>query len=101
MLQPDEQGEITLPIYSLDDFFKDRQPFTLLKADIEGGEMDMLKGAQEMIKRYKPKMTICIYHSPQDFARIIEYIHTLVPEYRLYVRSHYSDYKETILYCII
>jgi len=101
MLKPDEHGEITMSIYSLDDFFKDKPAFTLLKADIEGGELDMLIGAQKIIKQHKPKMTICIYHSPQDFARIVEYIHTLVPEYRFYVRSHWSNYQDTILYCTL
>jgi FkbM family methyltransferase len=101
MLKIDAQGETTIPVYSLDDFFKDKPTFTLLKADIEGGEMDMLIGAKEIIKQYKPKMTICIYHSPQDFARIAEYIHSLVPEYRFNVRSHYSNYKDTVLYCTL
>jgi FkbM family methyltransferase len=101
MLQTDEHGGLTLPLYSLDDFFNDKPPFTILKADIEGGEMDMLKGAREMIKRHKPKMTICIYHSPQDFAQIAEYIRSLVPEYRLFVRSHLGDHQGTILYCVV
>jgi len=98
MLRIDEHGEMTQSVYNLDDFFKDKPAFTLLKADIEGGEMEMLIGAQKMIKQNKPKMSICIYHSPQDFARIAEYIHTLVPEYNFYVRSHCCNYKGTILY---
>ena len=101
MLRPNEQGHMELQIYSLDDYFKDKPPFTLLKADIEGGELDMLRGAAEMIRRHRPKMTISIYHSPEDMVRIAEYIHSLVPEYRMAVRNHSNDYKETILYCWI
>ena len=101
MLKIDKYGEIAISIYSLDDFFKDKSPFTLLKADIEGGEMDMLKGAKEIIKRYNPKMAVCIYHSPKDFIQIAEYIHTLVPMYRFYVRCYFDDYQQTILYCVI
>jgi len=93
-------GGFELPIYSLDDFFKDREPFSLLKADIEGGEMDLLKGAENMIRTYKPKMALCIYHSPLDFAQIAEYVRELVPEYRIYVRSHNNDYRDTVSYCL-
>lgn len=100
MLKPDEHGDIALPIYSIDDFFRDKPPFTLLKADIEGAEMDMLRGGAYMISRYKPKMTLCIYHSPHDFAQIAEYVRFLVPEYDLYIRSHRSYFGDTILYCI-
>ena len=99
-LSNDEES-ITLPIYSLDDFFKNKIPFTLLKADIEGAEMEMLKGACEMIKKHKPKMAISIYHSSLDFVRIAEFVRSMVPEYRLYVRSHGYDYRDTVLYCIV
>jgi FkbM family methyltransferase len=103
MLRPDIYGggEYTLQIHSLDDYFKDKLPYTLLKADIEGGEMDMLKGAAKTIQLYKPKMTLCIYHSPHDFAQIAEYVKSLVPEYKLYIRSHYCDYRDTVLYCAV
>jgi len=99
MLKQSEQGDFELMIYSLDDYFKDKKSFTILKADIEGGEMDMLKGAKKTIQRHKPKITICIYHSPQDFARIAEYIKDLVPEYNFAIRNHFYDHRETILYC--
>ena len=101
MLQPDEDGDVELQVYQLDDYFKDKPPFTVLKADIEGGEMDMLKGAKGMICRYKPKMAISLYHSVEEFYKIIEYVHQIAPEYRLFVRNHMFDYRETILYCIV
>ena len=98
MLKPNERGEIKLQVYSLDDFFKDKTPFTLLKADIEGGEMDLLRGAEALIRCNKPKMALCIYHSPRDFAQIVEYVHELVPEYKMSVRNHYPNYQDTVLY---
>jgi len=100
MLIPnDSSSGKALLVYSLDDYFKDKIPFTLLKADIEGGELEMLKGASETIRLYKPKMTLCIYHSAVEFASIVEYIHKLVPEYKMAIRNHCYDYRETVLYC--
>ena len=96
-----ETGGMEILIYSLDDYFHNKTPFTFLKADIEGGEMDMLIGAREIIKKYKPKMALSIYHLAIDFIRIAEYIQSLTPEYRFYIRTHFFDYRDTILYCVI
>ena len=74
---------------------------TWIKMDIEGSEWDALHGAKNVIKRNKPKLTICIYHSDEDLIRIAEYIHELVPEYRLYIRHHTKREIETVLYAIL
>ena len=75
-------------------------PVTFIKLDIEGAEIDALKGAKESIKKWKPRLAICIYHKPEDPIEIPLYIHGLVPEYRMYIR-HYSTCKaETVLYCV-
>ena len=72
-----------------------------IKMDIEGAEWDALHGAEMTIRRNRPKLAISIYHSNEDMLRIIEYIHELVPEYRLYVRAHTMGIAETILYAFI
>jgi hypothetical protein len=77
--------------------------------DIEGAEFNALIGAKETILRDKPKLAICIYHSNEDMLRIAEWIHVLVPEYKLYVRHHGAkNYvhpvmgpAETVLYATI
>jgi FkbM family methyltransferase len=76
---------------------------SFIKMDIEGVELNALKGAEKTILRNKPKLAICIYHSNEDMIRIAEYIHDLVPEYKLYVRqhSHYPDMTDTVLYAIM
>ena len=61
---------------------------TWIKMDIEGAEMQALAGAKDTILRNHPRLTICIYHSDEDMLRIPEYIHNLVPEYKLYIGHH-------------
>ncbi len=73
---------------------------TFIKMDIEGAEMKALRGAEETIKKHHPKLAISIYHSNQDMLDIPEYIHSIVPEYRMYVRAHTMGIAETILYCV-
>lgn len=76
---------------------------TFVKMDIEGAETDALKGMRELIVRDKPKLAICVYHRPEDFFEIPLYIHELVPEYKLVLRSHhpYGYNWETVIYAYL
>jgi len=72
---------------------------SFIKMDIEGAELEALKGAEETIKKNKPRLAISIYHYNRHFIEIPEYIHSIVPEYKLYVRHHNKEYPhETVLY---
>ena len=73
---------------------------TYIKMDIDGAEWDALHGAVKTIKKNRPKLAICLYHSDEDMVRLIEYVHNLVPEYKLYVRHHSKNSAETVLYAI-
>ncbi|MDR0463016.1 MAG: FkbM family methyltransferase [Pseudomonadales bacterium] len=73
---------------------------TFIKMDIEGAELKALKGAKKTILKNKPKLAIAIYHSNEDMVDIVEYVHSLVPEYKLYVRQ-YGLVHETVLYAIM
>ncbi len=69
--------------------------------DIEGAESDALEWARGVIQRRHPKLTICIYHSNEDILRIIEQVHEMAPEYKLYVRHHSIGVNEKVLYALI
>jgi FkbM family methyltransferase len=89
-----------VPIYSIDSYLNGSK-VTFIKADIEGFELNMLKGAKSTIISHKPDLSICMYHKASDIYEIPEYIKSLVPEYKLYLRHHLYDYSETVLYCSI
>ena len=72
-----------------------------IKMDIEGSELEALKGAKNTIKRHKPRLAICIYHKIEDFYTIPKYIKELVPEYKLYVKHHTDREWETVLYASV
>lgn len=69
--------------------------------DVEGAELESLKGAKKIIQRDKPKMAICIYHKPEDVITLPVYIKELVPEYKFYLRSYSNADNEMVLYAVI
>lgn len=42
---------------------------SLIEADVEGYERELLLGARENIRRYRPRLSICTYHLPNDWLR--------------------------------
>lgn len=93
------EGNCQVPVVALDDVVYDYAP-TFIKMDIEGAEQEALKGCQKIIRDYRPKLAICLYHKPDDLFRIPVMVKEMNPEYRIYVRQ-YSDTKyETVMYAL-
>ena len=73
---------------------------TFIKMDIQGYEMNALRGAERTIREAKPKMAICIYHKILDFVDIPKYVLSIRPDYKLYVRQYRSDVGDTVCYFV-
>ncbi len=79
------------------------QRVTLINADIEGAEFDVLKGMQNIIKVQKPVIAFCVYHKPEDFIEIPKFILGLESSYRIYFRKyvHYDRNRwEVVMYAV-
>jgi FkbM family methyltransferase len=87
-------------IYSLDDYFKE-QYISFIKADIESYELEMLRGAESIIKKNRPLLAVCIYHNASDMFTIPLFIKELCSDYKLKIRHHRYDFSETVLYAYI
>lgn len=93
-------GNTTIEVKALD-HLSECQSATYIKMDIEGAELEALKGSEQIIKRNKPKLAICIYHQSQDFFEIPLYIKSLNPDYKLFVHQHHSyQAYDTVLYAV-
>lgn len=93
-------GSEEIRIVRLDDHLAGGR-ISFLKADVEGMEMPLLRGAAETIRKYRPKLAICVYHYPTDIPVISRYLQSLVPDYRFALRHHSPQFMETVLYAWI
>ena len=95
-----DEGQLAIELATIDNCLKDDK-VTFIKMDIEGEELSALRGAAETIMRCRPTLAICIYHKPEDLWEIPDYIRSLVPEYKFYVRNYYYTATELVLYAKI
>lgn len=94
-----DSGNIMIEVKALDRI-SECQSATYIKMDIEGAELEALKGAKNIIKSQRPKLAICLYHRPQDFFEIPLYIKKIYPDYKLFCHHHSYDFTETVLYAV-
>lgn len=79
----------------------DKETVGFIKMDIEGEELEALRGAKNTIIRDNPFLAISVYHNPGDMLAIMDYLHELIPEYHFWLRHYGPIYYETVLYASI
>jgi FkbM family methyltransferase len=73
---------------------------TYVKMNIEGAEIEALRGAGQTIQRWRPKLAVSAYHHPADLWRVPETIQEIDPRYRLYLRQHDGGIIESVVYAL-
>lgn len=94
-----EEDGVLVNADSIDHQMKGKK-VTFIKMDIEGAEIEALKGAEKTIKAQKPKLAVCIYHEQSHLYKIPLLIKEMVPEYKLYIRQHSDTASETVVYAV-
>lgn len=82
----------------LDEFLNYNIQF--LKIDVEGAEIQLLEGAKKVLKKFKPNLSISVYHKHNDILEIYNYIDSLnvFKKHKLYFKHYGRYYTDTILY---
>ena len=89
----------SVEIVKLDDVIS--EPVSYIKMDIEGMELAALKGGEDTIRKYRPKLAISIYHRLQDFLELPEFIISLGLDYKLFIRHYWEDNgTDTVLFAL-
>lgn len=92
-------GGVTVKCRAIDSVIK-KQKIDFIKMDVEGSELETLKGAAVRIKKDKPVLAVCIYHKQEDFWTIPKFIKSLNNNYRFFLRPHTSIPTELVLFAI-
>jgi len=96
----DSNGERVAITGSLDGLVEDMalDQLDFVKMDIEGAEPEALRGAERAIRRFRPRLAICVYHYLHHLWDIPRWIQGLGIGYSLHL-GHFTIHKEeTVLF---
>lgn len=74
----------TVQIRSIDSL--ELENIDLIKFDVEGDEFDAINGALKTMKKFRPALSISVYHRSEDIFKIPLLIKELCPDYYFYLR---------------
>lgn len=95
----ERQNSHTVQQRSLDSLFGICDtPITYIKADIEGFELEMLKGAKHIISAMKPRIAATMYHGRNDVNTIERYLLSLRADYSFLRKGLTSTGKPVMLH---
>lgn len=86
---------------SIDDFVfsNNIEKIDFIKMDIEGSELEALKGAEKTILKFRPKLAISVYHSFTDYYEIPLFLSKMLNNYEFYFDHFKVGRGESVLFC--
>jgi hypothetical protein len=94
-----KDGQSIIESVKLDDYLDTCNP-TFNNMDIEGAEMDALKGGRKSIQKSTPLLAVCVYHRQNHLWKIPLLIKSFSQKYRLFLRAHKEDGWDLVCYAI-
>ncbi len=93
------EGTMKIALARLDDVLPN-QTVDFVKIDVEGADLDALRGAKALLNRGPTVVAIAAYHTASHLHETPELLHELLPRHRILMRSHGSNTFDTICYAI-
>ena len=86
-------GSKTATITTLDAYVREKNlpRVDFIKMDVEGAELDVLKGAVTTIARFKPILALSAYHKLDDFWTLMNFVKSIRPDYEFAMRQSYES----------
>ena len=93
-----EEGGETVDMVCLDDFIDSSESY--VKFDVEGFELSALEGCEQAIRKYKPMLSVSLYHRAGDIHALINRVLNWNADYLVYLRHYTGTYADTRAYFI-
>lgn len=91
----------TMQILTIDNWARENAVSpSFIKMDIEGFELNALKGSIETLKKFKPKLAICLYHKLEDMWKIPLFLHDMNLGYSFWFKKN-AHSNEFVLYAAV
>jgi len=99
-LRQDQSALAQTTTLSIDDLVNQQSlpKVDFIKMDIEGAELNALKGAEQSLRAFRPSLAISVYHRDDDWVTIPDYLDSLDLGYEFFL-DHFTLYEsETVLF---
>ena len=94
-----ETGETVIQCVAIDDVLHG-QPVNLVKLDVEGAEIETLKGMARIIRAQRPNLLLSAYHTPGHLYEIADLVASWDLGYRFHLRVHEYNTFGVVLYAL-
>lgn len=95
----DLKGDTLIQTVCIDEVLINKN-INFIKMDIEGAEIEALKGAKKLICKYKPILAIASYHKYDDLYTIPKLINSWELNYKFYLRMYEYNSFGIVYYAI-
>jgi FkbM family methyltransferase len=94
-----DAGGLIVQCVAVDDVLQG-EPVNLIKFDVEGAEIETLKGMERLVRSQRPNLLVSAYHTPGHLHEIAELISSWQLGYRFHLRVHEYNTFGVVLYCL-
>jgi FkbM family methyltransferase len=94
-----DEGNVTVQCVAIDDLLHG-EPVNVVKLDVEGAEIETLKGMRRIIHEQRPNLLVSAYHTPGHLHEIADLVDEWQLGYQLYLRVHEYNTFGVVLYCL-
>ncbi|MCP4220689.1 MAG: FkbM family methyltransferase [bacterium] len=98
----DSRHFLTIDTMAVDDFVVQEkiEKVDFIKMDIEGAEVEALKGAVDTLKHHRPQMAVCLYHKKEHFFQVPLFLARHLDNYTYRIGHYTAGTLETVWYAI-
>lgn len=94
-----DSGDVTIQCVALDDVLHG-EPVNIVKLDVEGAEIETLKGMERLAREQRPHLLVSAYHTAGHLHEIAELIDDWKLGYRFHLRVHEQNSFGVVLYAL-